>query len=60
MEGAGGVNAHQLTGDADLDLDTAGAEDNEKRSCCQPTEIQKFNFQAQFSATGKWHVGPKS
>lgn len=32
MEGAGGVNAHQLTGDADLDLDTVGAEDNEKRS----------------------------
>ena len=32
VEGAGGVNAHQLTGDADLDLDTLGAEDNEKRS----------------------------
>ena len=59
MEGAGGVNAHQLTGDPDDDHNHGfvGDCENMKKQKCRNI---KSNFQGQCSATGRLPAGPKS
>ena len=67
MEGAGGVNAHQLTGDSgdgdghDIvgDEDIVGDDENENESASQQ-KPKNPNFQGQCSATGRWPAGLKS
>ena len=56
IEGAGGVNAHQLTGDSDDGGDDTFGENQVKRR--QFTSL--YLFQVQCSATGRWLAGLKS